>query len=81
MEARKRLRRRRQRRGGDEIARTQEGNNNAYCHDSPLNWFDWTLLQKNAGIFSFTKNMIAFRKAHQELRRSVFFDGSVTLAA
>jgi isoamylase len=53
---------------GDEIARTQEGNNNAYCHDSELSWMDWTLLKSHADLFRFFKNCIAFRKAHAMLR-------------
>jgi isoamylase len=53
---------------GDEIARTQGGNNNAYCHDSELSWMDWTLLKSHADLFRFFKNCIAFRKAHAVLR-------------
>jgi isoamylase len=53
---------------GDEIGRTQRGNNNAYCHDNELSWMDWTLLKANAGLFRFFKNCIAFRKAHAVLR-------------
>jgi len=53
---------------GDEIARTQQGNNNAYCHDSELSWMDWTLLKSNADLFRFFKNCIAFRKVHAVLR-------------
>jgi glycogen operon protein len=61
---------------GDEFRRTQQGNNNAYCHDTALNWMDWTLPEKNAEILRFTKGMIAFRMAHAELRRGTFFDGT-----
>lgn len=53
---------------GDEMGRTQRGNNNTYCQDNELNWLDWTLLEKNAEIFRFAKKMIAFRKAHPVLR-------------
>jgi isoamylase len=53
---------------GDEIGRTQRGNNNAYCHDNDLSWMDWTLLKSNADLFRFFKNCIAFRKAHAVLR-------------
>jgi glycogen operon protein len=53
---------------GDEIGRTQQGNNNAYCHDNELSWMDWTLLKSNADLFRFFKNCIAFRKAHVVLR-------------
>lgn len=47
---------------GDEFGRTQLGNNNAYCHDSPLTWLDWTLATKNKQLLEFTKRMIALRK-------------------
>jgi glycogen operon protein len=53
---------------GDEVARTQRGNNNTYCHDNELNWFDWTQVQSNAEQFRFFKQLIAFRKAHPVLR-------------
>jgi glycogen operon protein len=53
---------------GDEVARTQNGNNNTYCQDNTLNWFDWSLIERNAEIFRFAKTMIAFRKAHPVLR-------------
>jgi len=53
---------------GDEAARTQQGNNNTYCHDNELNWFDWTLTEKNSGLLRFFQNMIAFRRAHPVLR-------------
>lgn len=47
---------------GDEVRRTQNGNNNAYCHDNVLNWFDWSLVNKNKDIFLFTKKMIRFAR-------------------
>lgn len=53
---------------GDEIGRTQYGNNNTYCHDNELNWLDWNLVQTNADLFKFVKHCIAFRKAHPVLR-------------
>ena len=53
---------------GDEIGRTQQGNNNAYCHDNDLSWMDWTLLKSNGDLFRFFKLCIAFRKAHVVLR-------------
>ncbi|CCG06997.1 glycogen debranching protein GlgX [Pararhodospirillum photometricum] len=58
---------------GDEVARSQNGNNNAYCHDNALSWFDWTLVEKNAGLLAFTRTLIAFRKAHPVLRRRHHF--------
>ena len=53
---------------GDEVARTQQGNNNTYCHDNELNWFDWSLTRENADLLRFTRNLIAFRHAHPALR-------------
>ncbi|MFD1934332.1 MULTISPECIES: glycogen debranching protein [Nonomuraea] len=53
---------------GDEAGRTQRGNNNAYCHDSPLTWFDWRLVEDNADLFAFVRRAIAFRRAHPVLR-------------
>jgi glycogen operon protein len=57
---------------GDECGRSQLGNNNAYCQDEDWNWFDWTLTEKNADIFRFTKAMIAFRTANPALRQPEF---------
>jgi glycogen operon protein len=54
---------------GDEMARSQSGNNNAYCHDNPDIWLDWTLIDKNREHFNFFQQCIAFRKAHPVLRR------------
>ena len=53
---------------GDELGRTQGGNNNAYCHDTELSWVNWELLQTNGDLFRFTKNLVAFRRAHPVLR-------------
>jgi len=47
---------------GDEVRRTQRGNNNAYCQDSDISWFDWTLLQRHADIHRFVKELTAFRQ-------------------
>jgi len=60
---------------GDEVGRTQLGNNNAYCHDDAWNWFDWSLCEKNADLLRFTKNMIAFRRANRALRRDEWLTG------
>ena len=46
---------------GDEVRRTQQGNNNAYCQDNELSWFDWTLLDKHADVHRFVKQLIAAR--------------------
>ena len=53
---------------GDEAGRTQHGNNNAYCHDGPLTWFDWDLVRQNADLLRFARLAIAFRQAHPVLR-------------
>lgn len=58
---------------GDEMGRTQQGNNNTYCHDNALNWLDWTLLTKEKDIFQFVQHCIAFRKAHPVLRNPDHF--------
>jgi len=55
---------------GDEMGRTQKGNNNTYCHDSELNWQDWRLLDEYAGLHRFTSHLVAFRKAHPALRNA-----------
>lgn len=60
---------------GDEFGRSQEGNNNAWCQDNPIGWIDWTLAEKNAELLRFVKAVIAFRKQHEALRRTVFFTG------
>ena len=46
---------------GDEVRRTQRGNNNAYCQDNEVSWFDWSLLEKHADIHRFVKQLIRFR--------------------
>jgi glycogen operon protein len=61
---------------GDEVRRTQHGNNNAYCQDNEISWFDWTLVEKNRGLHRFWKRMIEFRKAHKTLRSRQFFTGA-----
>jgi glycogen operon protein len=43
---------------GDEVRRTQQGNNNAYCHDNELSWFDWTAIERHAELFQFVKGLI-----------------------
>jgi glycogen operon protein len=59
--------------GGDEFRRTQRGNNNAYCQDNEVSWFDWSLLEMHKEIQRFTRGMIAFRRAHPVLRREKFY--------
>lgn len=60
---------------GDEIGRTQNGNNNVYCQDNELSWMDWTLAETNADLLEFTRNVIALRTEHPVFRRRRFFEG------
>ncbi|CAJ1498800.1 glycogen debranching protein GlgX [[Mycobacterium] kokjensenii] len=60
---------------GDEMGRTQHGNNNVYCQDSELSWMDWSLLERNADRLEFTRRMTALRAAHPVFRRRRFFEG------
>jgi isoamylase len=59
---------------GDELGRTQSGNNNAYCHDSPLTWIDWQLTSEQRELLQFTRSVLAIRAATPALRRAAFFD-------
>ncbi len=61
--------------GGDEIGRTQQGNNNAYCQDNELSWFDWKLDKGRRDLLAFTRHLIALRRQHPVLRRRQFFYG------
>ncbi|MDX1993030.1 MAG: glycogen debranching protein GlgX [bacterium] len=58
---------------GDEIAHTKHGNNNTYCQDNELNWFDWSQLEANSDLFYFFQQCIAFRHAHPVLRSKHHF--------
>ncbi len=58
---------------GDEVARTQNGNNNAYCQDNEMSWFDWTLTETNRDILLYFRQLIAFRHAHPALRNGYHF--------
>ena len=60
---------------GDEVRRTQKGNNNAYCQDNETGWFDWDLVEKNREMFRFWKLMIDFRKRHTTILRPHYFTG------
>jgi isoamylase len=62
---------------GDEVRRTQKGNNNAYCQDNEISWFNWDLVDKNSLMLRFFKLMIHFRTQHSVLRRGHFFVGDV----
>ncbi|HEY0226741.1 MAG TPA: glycogen debranching protein GlgX, partial [Mycobacterium sp.] len=60
---------------GDEIGRSQQGNNNVYCQDSELSWMDWSLVDKNADLLTFARKVTRLRRKHPVFRRRRFFDG------
>jgi isoamylase len=60
---------------GDEMGRTQRGNNNVYCQDSEISWMDWSLATKNSSLIGFTAGVLALRHAHPVFRRRRFFAG------
>ena len=60
--------------GGDELGRTQQGNNNAYCQDNSITWFDWS--STDGALLAFTKRLVAYRQAHPVFRRRRFLAGA-----
>ncbi|MDT5340176.1 MAG: isoamylase [Mycobacterium sp.] len=62
---------------GDEIGRTQRGNNNVYCQDSEIAWMDWTLCETNADLMTFARTVTGLRKNHPVFQRRRFFDGKL----
>ncbi|MCL5678006.1 MAG: glycogen debranching protein GlgX [Candidatus Thermoplasmatota archaeon] len=63
--------------GGDEIGRTQKGNNNAYCQDNEISWYDWNLDREKTALLEFTKRMIKIRLHYHVLRRRNFLRGEL----
>jgi len=61
---------------GDEFARTQEGNNNAYCQDNAISWIDWSLADKNQAQVKFVKKLTALRAKYPILHRNRFLTGA-----
>ncbi len=61
---------------GDELSRTQNGNNNAYCQDNALSWLDWNLTPQRRALLDFTAKLIRFRRNHPVLQRRNFFKGA-----
>ena len=57
---------------GDELGRTQMGNNNAYCQDNEISWMDWTLRERNQGLFRFFRLLLEFRRRHPLLRSTSY---------
>ena len=62
---------------GDEIRRTQLGNNNAYCQDNEISWFDWSLVDHNRELFDFCQDLIRFRRDHETIRQTQFLSGGL----
>jgi isoamylase len=60
---------------GDEFRRSQSGNNNAYCQNNGLSWYDWSLLKTHEEIHRFARELLAFRMRHPAFRRPEFFTG------
>jgi isoamylase len=63
---------------GDECRRTQRGNNNAYCQDNQISWFDWSLVDKHPDLVRFVQSLIAMRRSNPTLRRRTFLSGIPT---
>ena len=57
---------------GDEVRRTQRGNNNAYCQDNDISWFNWSLIESHPDLFRFVQSLIAFRRGQPSLLREQF---------
>ncbi|GAA4966306.1 hypothetical protein GCM10023238_37540 [Streptomyces heliomycini] len=66
---------------GDELGRTQRGNNNAYCQDNEISWIDWRLTGEQRELLDFTRRLISLRLAHPVLRRRRFFRGETVRRA
>jgi glycogen operon protein len=62
---------------GDELYRTQSGNNNAYCQDNEISWIDWGGLKADDSLLQFVRGLSALRRAHGELRRETFLKGAL----
>jgi glycogen operon protein len=63
---------------GDEFARTQQGNNNAYCQDNEISWVDWGLLETHADLVDFVRLLARLRRSHPEFRRETFLKGTAS---
>jgi glycogen operon protein len=66
---------------GDELGRTQRGNNNAYCQDNEISWVDWRLTGEQRGLLDFARQVIGLRAAHPVLRRRRYFRGDTVTHA
>ncbi len=63
--------------GGDELSRTKNGNNNAYCQDNEINWYNWNLDEEQQKFFDYVCKVVAFRKAHPNFSRHHFLTGRI----
>lgn len=61
--------------GGDEFGRTQSGNNNGYCQDNPITWYDWKFSPEQESFLEFVRKLVMLRKTHPVLKRRKFFHG------
>ncbi len=66
---------------GDELGRTQRGNNNAYCQDNEISWIDWRLDDEQRALLDFVRRLIALRADHPVLRRRRYFRGETVTHA
>jgi glycogen operon protein len=67
--------------GGDELGRTQHGNNNAYCQDNELSWYDWSAVEHERDLLEFTRQLIALRREHPVFRRAQFLTGTEVMGS
>jgi isoamylase len=67
--------------GGDELGRSQGGNNNAYCQDNEISWFDWSVDERQERLLDFTRRLIRFRRTHPVFRRAQFLAGRELLGS
>ena len=63
---------------GDEMLRTQRGNNNAWCQDNAISWVDWSLQERNAGFVRFVRELVWLRRAHPVFRRRTYLRGDIS---
>ena len=64
--------------GGDELGRTQHGNNNAYCQDNDVSWFDWAGAEVDDDLLAFTRRLLSLRTEHTSFRRRDWLQGGST---
>jgi glycogen operon protein len=67
--------------GGDEMGRTQDGNNNVYCQDNETSWYDWSEADENIALLGWTRRLMDFRRRHPVFRRRKWFKGRAIMGA